>query len=168
MNTQDHVPASANADALQTDLIALLSRCEFVRGELAQLTGVNQQGPALKIFLQMIDYLAQLAEKHLGTAVADPALAAAAELYNQVELFRQHHVRSGRFSLASLIEPSAARASRRTERREAYLRVAALAVATFEQFLQLFTPYFPSGAEDWAQVSETFLTDLQQTMAALQ
>jgi hypothetical protein len=168
MNAQHRDAAPANADALHHELISLLSRFEFVRAELAQLRGLDQQGPALTILLQMIDHLAELAEKHVGPGTADQALGAAAELYNEVEQFRQRHTRSGRFSLAGLFEAGAARAERQAQRRDEYLRVAELAIATIEQFLKLFTPLFPPGTDDWAQAYEVFLADLRQTLAAFQ
>jgi len=157
-------PAEIEQDnALENDLILLLSRLEHSRVRLDSRRSQRRPALALQILAEMVNHVMAFSEEWLDVEARAnslaKALAWAADVYPQVRLL---HVQNNRLSAQTMSNLYSSWTSDSVERRETFHQIARGMVDVLETYFSLLADRFrsPSVADRWREPCRIFLADL--------
>lgn len=157
-------PAEIEQDnALENDLILLLSRLEHSRVRLDSRRSQRRPALALQILAEMVNHVVAFSEEWLDVEARAnslaKALAWAADVHPQVRLL---HVQNNRLSAQTMSNLYSSWTSDSVERRETFHQIARGMVDVLETYFSLLADRFrsPSIADRWREPCRIFLADL--------
>ncbi len=149
-------------NALELDLIYLLSKLEHARATLTERDEQGQFSVVLGIFSKIMKNVIDMAEKHLPGGVLDEALSAASTVNSGMNLLQVKHD----LSSDEVQQKDRNWQVDNSKFRDAYVRIGSGVVEILDRFFDLITKSFRSGTvtNRWTDTCAAFLDELRQAI----
>lgn len=153
-------------NALELDLIYLLSKLEHSRASLTEKDKQNQPAVVLTIFSSIVSNITEMAEKHILGDILEEVLATKGTSSSGLDLLQ---VKKDLISEERL-EKDQYWQGDRIIFREAYFRIGSSIVEILNRFFDLVTQRFRSSSvtDRWTDTCATFLAELEHAIEGYQ
>ncbi len=146
-------------NALELDLIYLLSKLDHSRASLTKLGGQGEPSDVLEFFSEIIKYVVEMAEKYLPGNVLDGALSVASTAGSEMNLLRMKNNLISNDPLENVQSWQAGGDSMMAS----YPKIGLGIVEILDRFFTLITERFrsTSAADRWTETCAAFLAELR-------